>query len=154
MIFAQLCMTLCNPMDCTLPVSFVHGILQARILEWVAISFSRNLNSTYKLLWNELTSLQCWLFSFNNLIYVYLANILHISVKFCFVFPSLIFKSIEEKNPHNWKKKKSKSYIFPSGASQVVLVVRNMPASAGDVRDTGLIPGSGRSPAGGHGNLL
>ena len=31
----------CDPMDCSLPVSSVHGILQARILEWVAISFSR-----------------------------------------------------------------------------------------------------------------
>ena len=33
--------TLCNPMDCSPPGSSVHGILQARILEWVAISFSR-----------------------------------------------------------------------------------------------------------------
>ena len=40
------------------------------------------------------------------------------------------------------------------GASQVVLVVKNTPANAGDVRDAGLIPGSGRSPGGGHGNLL
>ena len=32
---------LCDPVDCSLPGSFVHGILQARILEWVAISFSR-----------------------------------------------------------------------------------------------------------------
>ena len=38
---AQLCPTLCDPMDCSLPGSSVHGILQARILEWVAISFSR-----------------------------------------------------------------------------------------------------------------
>ena len=32
---------LCDPMDCSLPVSSLHGILQARVLEWVAISFSR-----------------------------------------------------------------------------------------------------------------
>ena len=32
---------LCDPMDCSPPGSSVHGILQARILEWVAISFSR-----------------------------------------------------------------------------------------------------------------
>ena len=37
----QSCPTLCNPMNCNPPGSSVHGILQARILEWVAISFSR-----------------------------------------------------------------------------------------------------------------
>ena len=37
---AQSCPTLCDPMDCSLPGSSVHGILQARILEWVVISFS------------------------------------------------------------------------------------------------------------------
>ena len=38
---AQLYPTLCNPVDCSLPGFSVRGILQARILEWVAISFSR-----------------------------------------------------------------------------------------------------------------
>ena len=38
---AQSCLTLCDPMDCSPPGSSVHGILQARILEWVAISSSR-----------------------------------------------------------------------------------------------------------------
>ena len=37
----QSCPTLCDPMDCSLPVSSVHAIFQARILEWVTISFSR-----------------------------------------------------------------------------------------------------------------
>ena len=37
----QLCLTLCNPMDCHPSDSSVHGLLQARILEWVAIPFSR-----------------------------------------------------------------------------------------------------------------
>ena len=37
----QSCPTLCDPMDCSLPGSSLHGILQARVLEWVAISFSR-----------------------------------------------------------------------------------------------------------------
>ena len=37
----QLCLTLCKPMEYSLPRSSVHGILQARILEWVAISSSR-----------------------------------------------------------------------------------------------------------------
>ena len=38
---SQSCLTLCHPTDCSLPGSSVHGIFQARILEWVAISFSR-----------------------------------------------------------------------------------------------------------------
>ena len=38
---AQSCPTLCDTMDCSLPGSSLHGILQARILEWVAISFSK-----------------------------------------------------------------------------------------------------------------
>jgi len=36
----QLCRTLSDPMDCRLPGSSVHGIFQARVLEWVAIAFS------------------------------------------------------------------------------------------------------------------
>ena len=40
------------------------------------------------------------------------------------------------------------------GASQVVLVVKNTPANARDIKDTGLIPGSGRSPEEEHGNPL
>ena len=38
---AQSCPTLCDPVDCSRPGSSAHGILQARILEWVTISFSR-----------------------------------------------------------------------------------------------------------------
>ena len=37
---AQLYLTLCDHMDCSLPGSSIHGIFQARVLEWVAISFS------------------------------------------------------------------------------------------------------------------
>ena len=40
-LVAQCCPTVCDLMDCSSPSSFVHGILQARILEWEAIPFSR-----------------------------------------------------------------------------------------------------------------
>ena len=40
-VYTQSCLTLCDPVDCSPPGSSVHGILQARILEWVAISSSR-----------------------------------------------------------------------------------------------------------------
>ena len=42
-VVAQLCTTLCNPMDCSPLGSSVNGILQARILEWVASHFPGNL---------------------------------------------------------------------------------------------------------------
>ena len=38
---AQSCPTLCDPMDCSLPGASIHGIFQAIVLEWIAISFSR-----------------------------------------------------------------------------------------------------------------
>ena len=45
---AQLCPTLCDLVDCILPGSSVHGILQARILEWVAISFPMGQSSCFR----------------------------------------------------------------------------------------------------------
>ena len=42
-LVAQSCPTICDPMDCSPLSSSVHGILQARILEWVAMSFSRDI---------------------------------------------------------------------------------------------------------------
>ena len=44
---AQMCLTLSDPMDCSLPGSSAHGICQARVLEWVAIAFSKVTTSTY-----------------------------------------------------------------------------------------------------------
>ena len=43
--FAQSCPTLSDPMDCSLPGSSVHGIFQARVLEWGAIAFSDDLKT-------------------------------------------------------------------------------------------------------------
>ena len=40
-LVSQLCPTLCDPMDCNLSGSSVCGIFQARVLEWIAISFSK-----------------------------------------------------------------------------------------------------------------
>ena len=52
---------------------------------------------------------------------------------------------------HNFGHKRSYNH---TGASQVVLVVKNLPANAGDFRDVGSIPGLGRSSGGGHDNPL
>ena len=59
-----------------------------------------------------------------------------------------------------WKEPKSSLLSIFVGAgctervSREALVVKNLPADAGDVRDTGSVPGLGRSPGGGHGNPL
>ena len=46
---AQSCLTLSDPMDCSPPVSSVHGIFQARLLEWGAIAFSISVHIQYHL---------------------------------------------------------------------------------------------------------
>ena len=79
---AQSCPTLRDPMDCSLPGCSIHGIFQARVLEWGATAFSESVTLVVSIL----------------------------------------------------------------GASQVVLVVKNSPANAGDAWDAGFIPSLGRSP--------
>ena len=48
---AQSCLTLLEPMDSSLPVSSIHGIFQARVLEWAAIAFSNPGLSDHKIPW-------------------------------------------------------------------------------------------------------
>ena len=50
-LVAQLCLPLCDPMDCSPPGSSVHGISQARMLKWVAIHFSRGSSCTRDWTW-------------------------------------------------------------------------------------------------------
>ena len=62
-IVAQLCLTLCDPMDCSPPGSSVHEIFQARILEWVVIPFSRGSSRPRDQTWIaciDKWSLYCW----------------------------------------------------------------------------------------------
>ena len=58
---AQSCPTLCNPMDCSLPGFSVHGILQARTLEWVAVYFSRGFSKPRD--WTQVSCLAGRLFT-------------------------------------------------------------------------------------------
>ena len=55
-LVTQSCPTLCDPMDCSPPGSSVHGILQARILEWVAMSFSRGSSQPRDWTWVSCTA--------------------------------------------------------------------------------------------------
>ena len=51
---AQSCLTLCDPMNCSLPGSSVHGIFQARVVEWVASAFSDQHVTNIKLILHAL----------------------------------------------------------------------------------------------------
>ena len=57
---SQSCVTLCDPMDCSLPGSSTHGILQARVLEWVAISFSRGSSQSRDWTWVSHIARRCY----------------------------------------------------------------------------------------------
>ena len=56
---AQSCPTLSDPMDCSLPGSTIHGIFQARVLEWGAIAFSKNTQEdlTKKICMTQITTM-------------------------------------------------------------------------------------------------
>ena len=65
-VLAQLCPTLCKPVDCSPPGSSDHGIFQARILEWVAISSSRG--SSWPREWTRFPCVSCigrWIYWVN-----------------------------------------------------------------------------------------
>ena len=58
-VVTQLCLTLCDPMGCSPPGSSAHGVLQARILEWAAMSFSRG--SSRPRDWNCVSCIGRWI---------------------------------------------------------------------------------------------
>ena len=102
------------------------GILQARILEWVAIPSSRG--SSQPRNWTQVSCIAGGFFT--------------------------IYATRKAMN-HYWLKPLCFGMVWDRArTSQVTLVVKNLPSNAGDVRDTGSIPGLGRSPAQGHDNPL
>ena len=58
---AQLCPTLCDPLHSSLSGSSIHGIFQARVLEWIAISFSRG--SSQPRDWTQISRITGWCFT-------------------------------------------------------------------------------------------
>ena len=60
-LVAQSCATVCNPVDCSFPGSSVHGILQARVLEWVAFPFSKGSSQPWD--WTQIPSIAARFFT-------------------------------------------------------------------------------------------
>ena len=65
-LITQSCLILCNPMDCSPPGSFVHGIFQARILEWVAFPSPGDRRSSQLRDWTHVSSIAGRFFTINQ----------------------------------------------------------------------------------------
>ena len=144
-------------MDCSLPDSSVHGISQGRILEWVAISFSRESSRP-----KDQTHVSCIdkrFFTTEPSGKPYFQAVLRISTD-QWEKENSIFKRWKDLNWHFTKGNTQIAHVlkglkcFKRWASQVALEVKNTPGNEGGIKDAGLIPGSGRSPGGGHSSPL
>ena len=87
MLVTQLCLTLCDPMNCSPPGFSVHGILQARILEWIAIPLSVHIYRKHKFWLNESYSFAdpwgcdvCWTDHFRQIIWCSMSSLVRWSV--------------------------------------------------------------------------
>ena len=89
---AQSCPTLCNPMDCSLPGSSVHGIFWAKVLEWGAIAFSIN-SSRYLLIDSYIFSILLSGF-FNHLYYHDYEFFFRQFAYFLFIYLDLCFQFV------------------------------------------------------------
>ena len=169
----KLCPTLCDPTDCNWPVSSIHGTLQTRILEWVAIPFSGDLSNLEiqprspalqedSMMLSTISSstapFSLCLQDFPDSLFHWVSA-LHIrwSKYWSFSFSnrlsneySMLISFMIELTWVKTRAVKNDRYLF--GCTQVVLVVKNLPANVGDIRDAGSIPGSGRSLGRGHSN--
>ena len=113
--------TLCDSMDCSLSGSSVHGIFQARVLEWISISFSRGSFWPRNRTWVSCIASRrftVWAMRSANCI-----AIGQVQRKVCFYKENFIGTE-----PYTW-------------AFQVMPLVKNLPANVGEVRDVGWIPG-------------
>ena len=159
---AQLCPTLCDPIDCSLPGSSVHGIFQAKILEWVAISFSRI--SSQPRDWNWISRIvnRCFTIWATREPFILVGLRTHLSTTEGFWLKVCLFLSSFTVVFSNWF---CKLYLISQTthlhgvkkviwAFQVALVVKNHLANVRDIRIKDLFLGLGRSTGGEHGNWL
>ena len=167
-LVVQLCLTLCNPIDYSPSGSSVHAIFQTRILEWVAMPFSKR--SSWP---RDQTRVSCiverfftiWATSVTIYIREKLKHIHTCLIHICIHINRHTSKIIGRCYSiiyYSYNKYIFINHVYNSNShikevirtSQVVLVVKNPPVSAGVIRDTALIPAWGRSPVGGNGNPL
>ena len=132
-VFSQSCLTLCDSMDCSLPGSSVHGILQAR----VGVGCHFLLQGIFPTQGLNPCLLHC------RQIFYHCATW---EEQFypCSLFKENLLGDTIIRLPLIFDNTQSPKSDFPA--------VKNPPANAGDTGDMSSIPGSGRYPGGGHGN--
>ena len=104
-LVAQLCQILCDPMDCGLPGSSIHGIFQARILEWVAISFSRGSSQPRDRIWVSHIVGRLFIDWARDVIYIYMASIIYMIIniyefqyRYCIIYNGILLSHKKEWN--------------------------------------------------------
>ena len=148
---------LCDPMDYSPPGSSIHGVLQARILEWAAISFSRG--SSWPRDWTQVFPIasrrfNLWATRVSQVWETWVWSLGWEDPLEIEQLHTLVFWPRELHGLYSpWGHKES-DRTEQLSLTQLVLVVKNPPTNAGDTRDTGSIPGSGRSLGGWHSNSL
>ena len=123
----QLCVALCDHMDCSLPGSSVHWILQARILEWVAILFSRG--SSQPRDQTHVSSIAADSLLYEIYIYIYI----HFPI-LAAVIQFQASLSIWHLDSYHWV---FFHWSCTNSASQLALMVKDSPANAGDIKRHG-----------------
>ena len=110
---AHLCLILCDPMDCSMPGSSIHGIPQARILGWVAIFFSRG--SYQPRDWTQVSWVSCigrWI------LYCWAIGEAQVSPSYCSTFIFVVFlKNIFRLKHHRGK---SDNFLVNSGETSAL----------------------------------
>ena len=107
---AQSCPTLCGPVDCSLPGFSVHGILQARVLEWVTISFCRG--SSQPRDWTRVSRIggRCFNLWATREDFVYYLNIHHQYLSILFIYSLSNWSLLPTRTV---TLRKQKTYLWP-----------------------------------------
>ena len=166
MLVAQLCLTLCDPMDGSPPGSSGHGILQGRMLEWVALSYSRGYCSP-----RDWTLVSLTAGSFFTIWVTILAGIINYIWGWTLILPMLPYEVVFINPQPQFPKPNGQSSnndlpdfcsqwsrIFSISLSVSLVGTSSFPggsdgkAYACNAGDLGLVFGSGRSSGEGNGN--